>query len=204
MGLWRGLAENKWGISLMLLGAAIGVIGALLGKMPAIIAAAVLVLLGLAVLFVPSPKAPKDERDEEALPLIKGRISGVRFNGIVSSATGLGHRHRHISSAVLFDVYLCNHAEPETNLQEIVLDGKHLVPPVEFGQVGGEIKGKHLTFGCGITVYSLQVMATIIGYGHRSELPQIDLQNLEAYAVDGLGQKHPLTVDSGENLLFSP
>lgn len=201
-----GLSRSEWfGVAVTLILVLItDLIG---GHRAALLCGAVgFVILVILRLTRKPPKASDEGEDKKhpRSPLIKGRIFHVRFNGIVSSATGLGHHHRQISSAVLFGVYLCNHEEPETNLQDIVLDGKNLTPPVAFGKTVGEIKNKPLKFGCGITLPSLQVAATIVGYGHRSELPQIDLQALKAYAVDGLGNQHELSVDSGESLLFSP
>lgn len=177
------------------------------GHKAALLCGAAGIVILVILRFTRKPKKISDgeggeDKKRPRLPLVKGRMFHVRFNGIVSNSV-IGE-HRQISSAVLFDIYLCNHEETETNLQDIVLDGKYLTPPVEFGKAVGEIKGKPLTLGCGITIPSLQVAATVVGYGHRSELPRIDLQALRVYAIDGFGHEHRLSVDSGESLLFSP
>jgi hypothetical protein len=165
-------------------------------------------IAALICFLIANYSAWKYERDKyeaevakNVVPLIKGKITHLQFVGVRTEGVERDEKF-YVSSTVSLGVYLCNHNAQETNLQDVILDGSRLSPPVRFGAVTWTSGNPTLQRGKGVSIHQMQSMATIEGYKRVDQVGPIKLDKLKAYAVDGFLNKHPIEVPIDEEMRF--
>lgn len=114
-----------------------------------------------------------------------------RFSGSSSEPTYF--------SELQFQVTLSNHRPVTTNVQQILVDGSLLNPPVKFSEC--EIPDIRLEQGIARS-FTVTGSAEVAGVRPSREQEGINLQPLKITVVDGFGNPHAIPAKDGERLVL--